>query len=60
MAKMARRPDGLLGPLACRMMNSNKRKMIHWTLEQLDPQPDERLLEIGFGWVFNPGLGARL
>ena len=55
LAKQAREPSGLLGKLASRMMTKKNRDITMWTLELLEPQPDDRILEIGFG----PGLGIQ-
>lgn len=50
-----RRPRGVLGVLAGRVMakRSSNRQRSAWTVELLDVQPDDRVLELGYG----PGLG---
>ena len=53
-ARQFRRPSGFAGYLAGVVMatRSSNRERSHWTLELLDLQPSDRVLEIGFG----PGI----
>lgn len=53
LAKQARKPSGLLGKLAGHVMREKNRDITLWTLDLLELQPSDRVLEIGFG----PGLG---
>src|SRR5690606_3648674 len=48
-------PRGMLGRLAGLVMATRRsnRQRIKWTVEQLDVQPTDQVLEIGFG----PGIG---
>jgi ubiquinone/menaquinone biosynthesis C-methylase UbiE len=48
-------PSGLLGRLAGYLMSKNDADD-RWVVEQLDVQPDDRVLEVGFG----PGLAIAL
>ena len=50
-----REPRGPLGVLAGRIMSkrSSNRERSAWTVDLLDVQPDDRILELGYG----PGLG---
>jgi trans-aconitate methyltransferase len=50
-----REPRGPLGVLAGRVMStrSSNRERSAWTVDLLDVQPDDRILELGYG----PGLG---
>ena len=42
-------PNGFWGLLAGMIMAYENRERIAWAVSQLDPQPGERILEIGFG-----------
>ena len=50
-----REPRGPLGVLAGRIMSkrSSNRDRSTWTVDLLDVQPDDRILELGYG----PGVG---
>ncbi len=54
-AKQLAHPSGFLGRLMGKGMNRDNRRLIYWTLEILDVQPDDSVLEIGFG----AGLGIQ-
>lgn len=54
-ARQLSRPSGLLGKLMGKGMNRDNRRLIYWTLEILDVQQDDKVLEIGFG----TGLGIQ-
>jgi ubiquinone/menaquinone biosynthesis C-methylase UbiE len=47
-------PRGIAGWLVGKIMSYENRERIAWVLSQLDVQPDDHVLEIGFG----PGLGV--
>lgn len=52
--RMFGRPSGLLGRLGGRLMTGDdKREMAEWALSELDVEPTDHVLEVGFG----PGLG---
>lgn len=48
LAEQARRPSGFFGKLASRVMVRANQEGIEWTIELLDIQPADRVLEIGF------------
>jgi hypothetical protein len=50
------RPKGILGRLGGIIMARTNRDMAARTIELLDVQPNDRVLEIGFG----PGVGIEL
>ncbi|GJM12230.1 MAG: hypothetical protein DHS20C12_06330 [Pseudohongiella sp.] len=52
-----RQPQGVLGSLAGMIMSNRPSNVArnHWTVDLLDLQPQDRVLEIGFG----PGLGIQ-
>lgn len=52
LARQARQPSGFFGKLAGMMMARANREGIEWTIELLDIQPTDQVLEVGFG----PGL----
>jgi hypothetical protein len=54
-ARQLAHPSGFLGKLMGKGMNRDNRKLVYWTLEILDVQPDDNVLEIGFG----TGLGIQ-
>ncbi|WP_419881052.1 class I SAM-dependent methyltransferase [Peribacillus sp. B-H-3] len=49
LAKQFRRPDGLLGRLAGKIMLFENRRINRWTIDLLNIKPGDYLLEIGFG-----------
>lgn len=49
-------PTGLLGRFIGWIMSIENRQRIEWTIDRLNPQSDDHILEIGFG----PGLGIEL
>lgn len=49
LAKHLRRPDGLLGQLTARMMNSTNAIMLSRTIDTLAPEKTHTVLDIGFG-----------
>lgn len=48
-AKMLRKPEGELGIRVAEKMNDSNKQMIEWTLEKLDINNGNSILEIGFG-----------
>jgi len=54
-ARQLAHPSGFLGKLIGKGMDRDNRLLIYWTLEILDIQPDDKVLEIGFG----TGLGIQ-
>jgi SAM-dependent methyltransferase len=52
-AKKFRSPTGFLGRLVGNAMARNNEPAVNWTVSLLDIQPEDRVLEIGFG----PGVG---
>jgi SAM-dependent methyltransferase len=54
-ARQLAQPAGLLGKLMGRGMTRDNRRLIEWTLEVLDIQPTDSVLEIGFG----PGVSIQ-
>ncbi|WP_266074786.1 class I SAM-dependent methyltransferase [Haladaptatus caseinilyticus] len=48
------RPNGLLGRLGGKLMSRSKGEFAAWVIADLDLEPDDRVLEVGFG----PGVGA--
>jgi ubiquinone/menaquinone biosynthesis C-methylase UbiE len=48
-----RNPSGFLGRLVGKAMARNNEPAVNWTISLLNIQPDDRILEIGFG----PGVG---
>jgi arsenite methyltransferase len=48
-ARQLSHPTGLVGCLIARLMNRHNAAMNAFAVEQLDPQPRDRILEIGFG-----------
>jgi trans-aconitate methyltransferase len=57
LVRQFRRPEGMLGSLAGMIMSSRPSNVARnqWTVDLLDLQPQDRVLEIGFG----PGLGIQ-
>ena len=54
--KQLRKPEGKLGKIVVPfLMNMANRQLIDWTIDLLDIQPTDRVLELGFG----PGFGIR-
>jgi ubiquinone/menaquinone biosynthesis C-methylase UbiE len=55
-------PTGFWGTIAGQLMasSSSNQNRIHWTLSLLDIQPDDRLLEIGFGPGFAVELASKI
>ena len=49
------RPQGLAGRIVGAVMAIENRERIEWAIQQMHIQPDDHLLEIGFG----PGLGIQ-
>ena len=47
--KQFSRPTGIIGQAVGRRMVRQHEPEIHWTISQLDVQPTDRVLEIGFG-----------
>jgi ubiquinone/menaquinone biosynthesis C-methylase UbiE len=54
-ARQLRLPTGFWGRFADHQMARVNQKLIEWTLELLEIQPDDYVLEIGFG----PGFGIQ-
>jgi SAM-dependent methyltransferase len=54
-ARQSRLPTGFWGRFAGRQMARLNQGLIEWTLEMLEIQSEDRVLEIGFG----PGLGIQ-
>jgi ubiquinone/menaquinone biosynthesis C-methylase UbiE len=54
LAQQFRQPSGIVGRVLGFLLQMN-REEIDWTIEQLDIQPTDHVLEIGFG----PGLGIQ-
>lgn len=52
-ASKFRNPTGFFGRLISNGMAHNNEPAVSWTISRLDIQPDDRILEIGFG----PGVG---
>ena len=52
------RPSGFIGSIVGKIMSlrPSNRERIRWTVSLLDVQPDDRVLEVGFG----PGFATRL
>lgn len=50
------RPTGLLGKLGGWVMKQTSREMIEWVIDELELQPNHRVLEVGFG----PGVGIEM
>ena len=42
-------PRGLLGRIVGKILAAENRERIEWTVRKLKPQPDDHILEIGFG-----------
>ncbi|MEN8245945.1 MAG: methyltransferase domain-containing protein [Thermodesulfobacteriota bacterium] len=55
-AKQLSRPTGFLGNLIGIGMKIGNRSLNEWTIEQLNLNPSDRVLEVGFG----PGLSIKL
>jgi SAM-dependent methyltransferase len=56
--KQLQHPKGLLGKVLFGWMTSKTIAHAHWTAELMDVQPDDDLLEVGFGNGTNIGLLA--
>jgi SAM-dependent methyltransferase len=54
--RMFGRPQGILGQLGGFILARTKRNFTQWVIHQLDVQPDDKVLEVGFG----PGVGIEL
>lgn len=54
--RMFGRPQGILGQLGGFILARSKRNFTQWVIHQLDVQPDDKVLEVGFG----PGVGIEL
>ena len=54
--RMFGRPKGILGRLGGIIMARTNRKFASWVINLLDIQPNDRVLEVGFG----PGVGIQL
>ena len=48
-------PRGFVGTLVGHAMAWKNRRRIEWALQQLEPQPSDRVLEVGFG----PGVSIQ-
>lgn len=53
--RMFGRPKGMLGRLGGVILSLTKRDFIQWVIRQLEVQPDDKVLEVGFG----PGVGIQ-
>lgn len=53
--RMFGRPKGMLGRLGGFILSFTKRDFIQWVIRQLDVQPNDKVLEVGFG----PGVGIQ-
>mgnify|MGYP004474599509 CR=1 FL=1 len=54
--RMFGRPKGILGRLGGLILARTKRDFTQWVIHLLDAQPDEKVLEVGFG----PGVGIEI
>jgi ubiquinone/menaquinone biosynthesis C-methylase UbiE len=54
--QMFGRPKGLLGRLGGFILARTKRDFTRWAIDLLEVQPDDRVLEVGFG----PGVGIEM
>jgi len=55
-ARHFRRPSGLLGRFTASIMEKGNRSNYERLLKELDPEPSQKILEIGYG----PGVGIEL
>ncbi len=53
--RQLRKPEGILGNLVALFMTMSTRELNNWTIDLLNIQPTDRVLELGFG----PGLGIQ-
>ncbi|MDQ0217878.1 class I SAM-dependent methyltransferase [Peribacillus cavernae] len=49
LAKQFRKPEGILGKLAGKIMFFENRKINRWTIDRLTVKPGDYVLEVGFG-----------
>lgn len=49
LARHLKKPVGIIGKLVALLMNKGNDSMNHYTINLLDIQPGEHILEIGFG-----------
>jgi SAM-dependent methyltransferase len=54
--RMFGRPKGVLGRLGGIILAHTKRDFIQWVISLLEVQPDDKVLEVGFG----PGVGIQI
>jgi ubiquinone/menaquinone biosynthesis C-methylase UbiE len=54
--RMFGRPQGILGRLGGLVMARTNREFAYWVIDLLDIQPNDKVLEVGFG----PGVGIQL